>query len=250
MSRFGETLNGGEKKAPRYLQVMNSIRGSIVKGEFKEADFPTESELCETFSVSRFTVREALRVLQDEGLIQRRRGSGTVVHSAAARGGALHQPLSNVAEILQYARNTIFKFDAKGEVGLPIGLAQQIGLIAGGSWTHFSGVRRQIDSSSAIAFTEVFLSESVKGAAAKIKLEEDTIFRQIERLAKIKFIRVTQDIQAVAAANNIARELGIARNSPCLRITRCYIDAADRIIEISVSYHPGKTFAYNMHIEI
>jgi DNA-binding GntR family transcriptional regulator len=35
-----------------------------------------------------------------------------------------------------------------------------------------------------------------------------------------------------------------------LRILRCYHDAADRILEISASHHPGNRFAYSMHIDI
>src|SRR5437868_735380 len=40
---------------------------------------PPEPALCETFSVSRTVIREAMKVLQEKGLVQVRQGSGTVV---------------------------------------------------------------------------------------------------------------------------------------------------------------------------
>jgi DNA-binding FadR family transcriptional regulator len=40
---------------------------------------PPEPVLCETFSVSRTVVREAMKVLQEKGLVQVRQGSGTMV---------------------------------------------------------------------------------------------------------------------------------------------------------------------------
>src|SRR5688500_4865030 len=40
---------------------------------------PAEPALCETFSVSRTVVREAVKILQEKGLVQVRQGSGTVV---------------------------------------------------------------------------------------------------------------------------------------------------------------------------
>jgi len=43
---------------------------------------PPEPVLCETFSVSRTVVREAMKVLQEKGLVQVRQGSGTVVTPA------------------------------------------------------------------------------------------------------------------------------------------------------------------------
>jgi DNA-binding GntR family transcriptional regulator len=65
-------------KKPRYLELADLLRSNIVEGRLTELEsFPTESELCEEHGVSRFTVREALRQLQTEGLIRRRRGSGT-----------------------------------------------------------------------------------------------------------------------------------------------------------------------------
>lgn len=235
---------------PRYKELAEELREEILSGTYKAETFPTESDLCKRYAVSRFTVREALRSLQIEGLISRRRGSGTSIQPAAARGGALHQPLSNVAEILQYARNTQAVFDPLGEGPLPRHIAEQLGLVAGGRWNRFQGLRTRVDSTEPLAHTIAYVHESLADIASKISPSEDTIFKQIERLAKIRFIKVTQDIQAVAASAEVAKALGIAKRAPTLRILRCYHDAADRILEISASHHPGDRFAYSMHIDI
>jgi DNA-binding FadR family transcriptional regulator len=54
--------------------------GRIVRGEYPPgALLPPEPALCETFSVSRSVVREAVKILQEKGLVQVRRGLGTAV---------------------------------------------------------------------------------------------------------------------------------------------------------------------------
>ena len=53
----------------------------IVKGQYPSGTaLPSEPALCETFSVSRSVVREAVKMLQEKGLVQVRRGSGTTVN--------------------------------------------------------------------------------------------------------------------------------------------------------------------------
>ena len=235
---------------PRYQELAEALRAEILRGDFKSDAFPTEAELCKRFSVSRFTVREALRALQVDGLISRRRGSGTHVQAAAARGGALHQPLSNVAEILQYARDTTASYDNLGKGPLPSNVAEQIGIVSGGRWTRFRGLRIGGGSTQPIAATDAYDAESLRDAATKVVPSEETIFRQLERLAGVRIAQVTQDIQAVAASAAVARVLGLVKRAPCLRIIRCYRDAAGTILEISVSHHPGDRFAYAMHIDV
>ncbi|MEP6346170.1 MAG: UTRA domain-containing protein, partial [Parasphingorhabdus sp.] len=77
-----------------------------------------------------------------------------------------------------------------------------------------------------------------------------TLFGQIEELGDLTTGRVTQDIQAIAATENFAADLGLDEGDPILRILRCYFDQNDRLFEISASYHPGERFAYSMHIEV
>lgn len=239
-------------RKPRYLELAEDLRTQITRGDFPQADqFPTEAVLCRKYGVSRFTVREALRTLQQEGLIQRRRGSGTVIQPAAARGGALHQPLSNVAEILQYARDTQVEFARVDDVRLPRKLVEQIGLpVAPGKWSHFRGVRTGGSGREPIAATDAYVHPDLAAIADRIDPSGQTIFRQIEALSGLKIAGVTQDIQAVPAGGDVAAALGVARRSACLRILRCYLDDKGRVIEISASHHPGDRFAYNMHIEV
>ncbi|GAB2807801.1 FadR/GntR family transcriptional regulator [Lentzea nigeriaca] len=52
----------------------------IVRGTYPAGDtLPAEPVLCQTFSVSRTVIREAVKVLQEKGLVRVRQGSGTMV---------------------------------------------------------------------------------------------------------------------------------------------------------------------------
>jgi GntR family transcriptional regulator, transcriptional repressor for pyruvate dehydrogenase complex len=73
---------GSQLRVPKAAELLAArIRGQIARGELKEGDsLPAESELMDTFGVSRPTLREAMRVLEMESLLRMRRGS---------KGGAL-----------------------------------------------------------------------------------------------------------------------------------------------------------------
>lgn len=73
-----------------YRQVADQIRTLIETGEISEgAKLPAERDLAERFSVSRPTVREALIVLEVEGYIQIRMGSGVYVSQRPKSTSAL-----------------------------------------------------------------------------------------------------------------------------------------------------------------
>jgi GntR family transcriptional regulator, transcriptional repressor for pyruvate dehydrogenase complex len=61
--------------APAYWRVSEAIRARILRRELAEGQpLPTETELARQFEVNRSTVREALRKLESNGLLGRRRG--------------------------------------------------------------------------------------------------------------------------------------------------------------------------------
>ena len=80
-----DTITGQEKlkknvPAPLYTQLADLIRTDITEGKLKKGDMlPTEKEIGESYNVSRITVRGALSILVEEGLIYRKKGRGTIV---------------------------------------------------------------------------------------------------------------------------------------------------------------------------
>lgn len=66
------------RSTPLWAQLAAVLRARLAAGEYAER-FPTEMELTTEFEVSRATVREAIRRLKDDGLLDARRGSGTFV---------------------------------------------------------------------------------------------------------------------------------------------------------------------------
>ena len=69
---------------PLYYQLKEQIKTDILKGQYKPNDrLPTEEELCKQLSISRPVVRQAYDELIKEGLVIRRKGSGTFVKQRA-----------------------------------------------------------------------------------------------------------------------------------------------------------------------
>ncbi|RIX68935.1 winged helix-turn-helix domain-containing protein, partial [Acidovorax cavernicola] len=63
------------RSVPAYKVVADEIERLIVSGELRSGDpLPTEIELSESFGVNRSTVREAIRLIEQEGMLERREG--------------------------------------------------------------------------------------------------------------------------------------------------------------------------------
>ena len=69
-----------ESYSPLYKQLIRKLRNDIAAGVYPvHSRIPSEQELCDTYAVSRVTVRKALAVLTQEGLLKRHQGKGTFV---------------------------------------------------------------------------------------------------------------------------------------------------------------------------
>ena len=96
---------------PKYLQVADMLRREIADGVFRDGQtLMTEEELRMRFGVSRQTVRQAIALLEDDGLVDRRRGSGTYVrHGPRRRQGTVH-----VGVVTTYITDYIFPSIVQG----------------------------------------------------------------------------------------------------------------------------------------
>jgi DNA-binding LacI/PurR family transcriptional regulator len=76
-------------KTPKHRQISDELRRQITSGRYTAGTrLPSEPQLVERFQVSRPTVARALFDLQNEGLIERRAGSGTYVRGSTPAGSA------------------------------------------------------------------------------------------------------------------------------------------------------------------
>ena len=96
---------------PKYLLVADTLRQEIADGIFRDGQtLMTEEELRIRFDVSRQTVRQAISLLEADGLVDRRRGSGTYVrHGPRRRQGIVH-----VGVITTFITDYIFPSIAQG----------------------------------------------------------------------------------------------------------------------------------------
>ena len=86
-----------------YLQVIDRMKQDIAAGVYKEKEkLPSEFELSKTLGVSRATLREALRLLEEDNIIVRRHGVGTFVNSKPVFTSGIEQ-LTSVSDMIRQA---------------------------------------------------------------------------------------------------------------------------------------------------
>ncbi|USF27238.1 Arabinose metabolism transcriptional repressor [Firmicutes bacterium ASF500] len=92
--------------APKYQFIADSLRSEIENGQYSSKQLlPTEQLLCQRFQISRQTIRRALSVLEEEGLITRRQGSGSHLRERTEETAPLN---CTVAVVTTYINDYIF----------------------------------------------------------------------------------------------------------------------------------------------
>jgi DNA-binding GntR family transcriptional regulator len=99
----------GASSAPLYRQISETLLEGIREGKFPVGSFlPGELDLIDRHDASRHTIREALRVLEDMGLVKRQRGRGTLVVSTDATP-AFVQTVRSPSELFSYPDSSLFR---------------------------------------------------------------------------------------------------------------------------------------------
>ncbi|GGY38651.1 GntR family transcriptional regulator [Parvularcula lutaonensis] len=232
-----------KRPLPLYRTLAASLRADITSGKFKPGDsFPTEMEICEIHSVSRHTAREALRILTDDGLIERRRGAGTVV--VGERVAAFAQSINDFDSLLQYARDAHFQVTERCDAGSEI--LDRYGLT--GDFIILEGIRRELDKPPQ-ASVSILVRRDLAPDLADGAILEGSISERIEQQHGIPIARVTQRMEAVALDPKSAARLDLDPGTPALSAIRRFRDGSDEVILLSISLYPAGRFAYEMQLE-
>lgn len=99
-----------------WLEIEATLRAEIADGHYRPGDkLPTEAALSTRFGVNRHTVRRAIAALQEDQLVQARRGAGVFVMSQPTvyRLGERTRFTENLAASGQIARKTILRMETR-----------------------------------------------------------------------------------------------------------------------------------------
>ncbi len=100
-----------DPSVPKHKALSEYIRQQIADGVFRRGDkLTSENTLAEEFNISRQTVRQAIGTLETEGILVRRRGSGTYINASPVKS----QRTMTIGVIITYVDSYIFTDIIKG----------------------------------------------------------------------------------------------------------------------------------------
>ncbi len=242
------TVDDGQ---PRYLQIARDLKRAIVDGRYPVgAKLPTEAELCQQLGISRFTAREAIRVLSTAGLVTRRQRVGTVVIATPDDARYTHDAAS-VRDLMQYAQDTELRFVYIGQVTLSRAQARELEAEPGSEWTYALGMRvsgagDHAASTRPICITRLYLNPLLEGIAQRLRGRHGAVHALIESAYALSIDRVEQELQGVLLDADDAANLGCSPGAPALRVVRRYFDERGRLLELADNVHPSDRFSYRM----
>jgi GntR family transcriptional regulator len=201
---------------PLYLQVRNILVRRLADGFAPGDRFPTEHQLCAEFGVSRETVREALRGIENDGFIVRHRGKGAFV--ARLPDTAQDERLTGTAEsFTELKLNTDVEVIKTGVEKIPARVAIALRLDRNEELFRIRRLRR-VDNEP-LACHDAFLPCRFGAELADLDLTHTTLFRELGRTLGLKLTEIYLHIDALSADVVLATLLKIEVGMPIL-VTR------------------------------
>ena len=240
-------ITGTTGRRPR--EIYDDLRRRIEAGEFAVGvPFPTEERLCAEEAVSRYALREALAMLEAEGLISRRRGAGTRVISRSPASVFRHATGSR-AELLNYVEGTQVRWSEIAPIRTSGALARLLGCDEMREWQHLTGVRHDRQGEP-LAIVSVYVDPGRATLANPAELADGPVYDWIEKRYGLHPTMLSQDIRARTLTQDEATQLDDVAGASVLQMIRRYFDANDTIYLISVTLNRSRDFVYNLRIQI
>lgn len=235
-----------DHSVPRHRQIADHLRKEIADKEFEPGDkLPSEKRLCDYFDVSRITVRQALKSLENEGLIFKKQGLGAFV-SDDNNAQQLVQ-LTDFSEDMRRAGYTssskLIRFkrvDPEPEINPILELPPASPLI------RIDRVR--MGNGIPVAFDITWLP----GSYGQLLLDEDltnkTIYEILEDTYSIPISAGRYKFTATKADAYIAKHLNIEEGNPVFEIDRCSRTTAGKKIYFQKRYNNPEYISYEIEL--
>jgi GntR family transcriptional regulator len=228
------------KRDPLYVQVHDRLLHMIQDGAFKIGQqLPSEAELSASLGISRPTLREALRALEQRGLIVRRHGLGTFV----ARSEPLRSGLEKLESILSLANSQGLPTEVRnltteeGTAGETVSAQLQIAL-----GSPVTIVRRTIMvAGTPISWMEDFVATSCLKPAEIDASFNGSVLDFLRQKQNLRIEKAVADITAVLASRVLAQLLEVPPGAALVLIEETMVGPNGAPIDYAHNYSvPGR----------
>ncbi|HEE9989411.1 TPA: GntR family transcriptional regulator [Citrobacter braakii] len=206
---------------PMYRQIADVLREQVAKGELKPGDaLPTESTLQSRFEVSRVTIRQALKLLTEQNIIESIQGSGWYVKEERVNYDiyqltSFYEKLAD-RQVETHSEVKVFEVIPAGEM-----LAEWLQLAAEDKVWHVKRVR--FIKQKAVTLEETWMPLALFPDLTW-EVMENSKYHYIEQIKKMVIDRSEQELIPVIPDEDTVEMLGMPQGKPVLeKISRGFL---------------------------
>lgn len=230
---------------PLYYQLAEMLRNRITSGEYSIGQqLPSEREMMSTFTISRNTVRDAIDVLVQEGLVERSHGRGMFVSSPQLKLG-----LSRMTSFTEDMRERNLRPSSqliKAEVIFPPeAIAQALQLIPGEKVLYLERLRLADDLPMAINLS--YFPYTQYPALLEEESYTGSMYQILEEKYSVRIAHAEQTVKAAVATQQQAEWLKIAKGDPILVIAGTAFSSDDLPVEYMHQIYRADRYVFSIN---
>ncbi|MFT4413623.1 GntR family transcriptional regulator [Fredinandcohnia humi] len=227
---------------PLYLQVIEQIRLDIENGFYKEKEkLPSEFLLAKQLGVSRATLREALRILEEENVIIRRHGVGTFVNAKPVFNSGIEQLTSITDMILQAGMKPGTIFLSKSVKAPTDSDIKGFGCLETEEITVIDRVR------TANGEPVIYCVDKIQSKHLPTDYShEESLFDLLENKADRKIAYTVTHIEPLGYHETISPILNCDPETALLLLKQMHYDENDEPVLFSLNYFKADTFSFHV----
>jgi GntR family transcriptional regulator len=234
---------GADSRVPRYLQVASALRRRLRDGRWAVGDkIATLEELEREFNVARVTVRQAIELLQGEGLLRSHQGRGTFVTKAvehdrwlqlATDWQSLIAPIrDHVPQLLSADQGTAPRIEEGDGMPAP-------------AYVAIRSIQKR--DGKPYAYARVHVARHIHARAPKA-FASRVALAVLSEMKGLGIARAHQTVVVGAADLDAAEQLGVALNAPTAE-ARCVVTDKDGVvIYVGEITYPGDYVKLNIEL--
>jgi len=226
---------------PVYIQIHDEIHEAIDGGRWVPGDkIPAERDLAEQFGVSRMTLRQAIMLLVDENILERRVGSGTYV--AERKVQEQLNGVTSFTDMMAAAGKVATSKTISFHIGNPSNSEQEkLQLPANEQVLRMERVRYGDDEP--IAFEVASIPAHLVEGLARESLT-NSLYKTLLEQRHLEIGHASQTVTAAAVTERVAEYLGIKRSDPVLVLRQVTKDINNQPFEYVRTQYVGSRFEF------